>query len=163
MPYVSDKTWEAVANVLFKLAAQNDRIVRMIQNLGPVDTSWSKRMEEELKALAEAIAEDRSVNSSAYKLIQELAGKIEKITAEIPANFRNRLVELTEELRNNSKELASGVAASTAAANEPPVDVAPAPAPAPEPVPAPIEPAPVVTDPVPEVTEPPAPTPEPQP
>jgi len=135
MPYVSDRTWEALGAVIFKLAAQNDRIVQMIQNLGPVDNSWSKRMEEELKALRDALAEDTRVNSSAYKLIQELTAKIENVTATIPPQFRSRLIELTEGLRKNNSELAAGVVAHTIAANEPAQ-------PAPEPVVDPAAPTP---------------------
>ena len=92
-------------------------------------------MEEELKALRDALAEDTRVNSSAYKLIQELTAKIENVTATIPPQFRSRLIELTEGLRKNNSELAAGVVAHTIAANEPAQ-------PAPEPVVDPAAPTP---------------------
>lgn len=156
MAWISDRTFDAVVNTFPKLVARVDRLARVLESLGPVDTEWRERMEEELKALAEAIAQDRSVNNSAYKLIQDLAGKIEKITVTLPPEWRSRLIELTEQLRNNNETLAAGVTANTPAESEPVPDrpaetpAAPAPEPVPEPAPAPAEePAPAPAEPTP--------------
>ena len=138
MPWVSERTMEALAVLMPRIAAQNTRIERLLEKIHREQTERNVKMDEELKALADAIAEDRNANNSARRLIEDLAAKIDTITATIPANFRNQLVALTTELRANSADLAGAVVKNTPAEAQPvpaPTPVEPAP-PAPEQPPA---------------------------
>ena len=138
MPWVSERTMEALAVLMPRIVAQNTRIERLLEKIHREQTERNVKMDEELKALADAIAEDRNANNSARRLIEDLAAKIDTITATIPANFRNQLVALTTELRANSADLAGAVVKNTPAEAQPvpaptPVESAP---PAPEQPPA---------------------------
>lgn len=98
--------------------ARLDELTDLVRGL----TIQGEETMADLSALAEAVADNTDVTSSATSLIQQLADAIEAAGTDQAA-----LDALVEQLRNDDVGLADAVAANTPAAPEPTPEPAPEP------------------------------------